>query len=155
MSGVQAFNGKPLTAREVMIARQAFEQGAEWMFCTGDAWAAGDSPAECRRSARHARAVQAFPFPLVRRARVLGDGKGGLWRLVGTDLQYAESNKSPTVPHQWCAAGYYVTKERLAIWNNLFANPTEEVEDDGGSPLGERETPSTEEPTPPRSEGRE
>jgi hypothetical protein len=120
------FDGQPMTKREVLIARRAFESGVHWMYgreCVlPSAW-----PGDERMSRA---ASDCYPLPKVTRPRVARDPRGiGSWgakKFADTlAIHYVGESDgawSPEFRH------FLATPERVALWADLLANPTEEVE---------------------------
>lgn len=131
------FDGMPMTKREVLIARRAFESGAAF----GNAeWPLTDSDMQ-------EEATRRYPLPKVTRPRVVKDPMGAtnehgqpvLWKAiewgVPGDSRYAVVCSwndgawfDGYAPHR--GHSLVATKERVALWADLLAKPTEEVEDD-------------------------
>lgn len=124
---VAKFCGEAMTRREVQIAREAFEVGAKWMFSAGDPWGVGDNPGSARESARRAAARERFPFPKVKRQRVITEN-GCNYRVGPDGLECQSACISPAPEWKlvgelpWYPAG-------LACIADLLRNPTEEVEE--------------------------
>lgn len=99
------------TERDMILAkREAYAAGAK-------AWGAASKNGVLR-------AAREYPFPKITRPRVVRDkfGVGMLWRVMSGELQ------SSFRGNEWCVEPAYVTPERVALWADLLANPTEEVE---------------------------
>lgn len=73
----------------------------------------------------HARSRCLYPLPTITRPRVVKDPHSAdiVWRCDGGVLQYRQGN------HEWSMGpGYwYASPERVRLWAELLANPTEEV----------------------------
>lgn len=104
---------KKYTEREMVFAkRDAFVQGNRFQ-------ATPNAIGEARRR---------YPFPKVERPRVRGDGYSDFeWRVVDGKLQWRRAGSGWNTHN----TSFEVTTERAAIWNDLFTNPTEWVDDEG------------------------
>jgi hypothetical protein len=72
-----------------------------------------------------------FPLPKVTRPRVVRDREGWKWQCIDGRIQWSG-------PRGWRFADVMtyavrVTPERVVLWADLLANPTEDVEDDDAS----------------------
>lgn len=115
-----SFQGQPLSRREIAIAREAMVKGAQHarLFpCQSDnedfaRWASG-----------------AYPLPQIQRPREVKDGMGARWRYV-RGLEWRTSEKE-----LWQGLASYgschITENRIHIWADLLAAPTETVDDPG------------------------
>lgn len=113
-----------ITERDaVMRERRAFSRGAiRWAEDRGMFMA--EIQAESERT---------FPLPKVTRPRVVADPHGdGKWT---TETAFGMDNHPPCIAqilrHETVMLPIqaYATAERVALWADLLANPTEEVED--------------------------
>jgi hypothetical protein len=124
---VLCFLGEKMTRREVEIARYAFGDGARWA-----GYGRGETPALL------AAMRNKYPLPLVMRPRVVQDPHEGvagmLWMYDGRrivhrrpwvggplagSLKHTEWSESPVTP----------TPERVRLWADLIARPTEQIEE--------------------------
>jgi hypothetical protein len=135
-NGIPVFGGKALTRREILIAREAARLALRY-FGVFERTSQGEVQL-CRFAANE------WPLPKVTVPRVVQDnasdvtqwcvkhweGHGDVrivhWRYKGSDKWHEVIGSSGD-------SGYVITPERIAIWADLFANPTEEVEDDGST----------------------
>lgn len=111
------FEGEPLTAREVRIARHAFNDGALY----------GRGPFV--NSAASAAAAQ-YPLPKVTRPRVARDPSGvGEWSVAAFHGTPAIYWRHSTERNWEAKLGILVaTSERVKLWADLLEHPTEEVD---------------------------
>ncbi len=77
-------------------------------------------------------ASEAYPLPKITRPRVVDDPhdcqEGSAWRVVEGRIEYRWKGDKPSAWRQYASSP--ITPERVAMWANLLANPTEEVPDD-------------------------
>jgi hypothetical protein len=114
---------KKYTERDLVMAqREAFARGGYLLrdpFTPRDEW---------RR-----RAEREYPLPRVTRARVVRDTAGIAWRVVDGRLEFDRGDERLEPSQQWATTDWYGTlrigAERIRLWADLLANPTEEVED--------------------------
>lgn len=75
-----------------------------------------------------ARAVGLFPLPKRTQPRVVKDGYGIEWRMNDGTLEW----KGDSSRGRWEPSSAYgalaIGSKRVALWANLLANPTEEVD---------------------------
>ena len=119
---------KTYTEKEVVLReREAFRAGASAVFVAFgiDPWGHRSS-GEWQGSEHIARAR--YPLPKVTRPRVVTCPKNGAqFRVIDGELQGRD-----TVLDGWLSVAtiiYNVTPDRVALWADLLANPTEEVEE--------------------------
>ena len=77
------------------------------------------------------RVAELFPLPKVTRRRVVKDPHGvGEWRYTAA-WSYPTVELRAQQDGDWRVTDWslLVTKERIAVWSDLLANPTEEVEE--------------------------
>jgi hypothetical protein len=99
----------------VMAQREAFMRG----------WHHGltQEPADPTELAWYrSEAVKRYPLPKVVRPRVVTDSEGTQWKVVDGGIV---GFRPPS-----CTVQRIPDKELVTIWADLFANPTETVEDD-------------------------
>jgi hypothetical protein len=110
-------------AREL---RAAFRAGVQWGAEKGaKVHPYPDAPCgPCDREAE-----KRYPLPMVTRPRVVTDSFAIAWRLADGALEFRLSQSAP-----WRVTPHYgpmgVTVERIRLWADLLANPTEQVEDE-------------------------
>lgn len=123
----------------VMAKREAFREGSRWLSCWCSCngayddyrWITGDS-----RGRPEEAAADRYKLPKVTRPRVVKESGGMAFRFVGNPseqfacIEYMSSYE----PREWKQAHgsdnhLAVTTERIRIWSDLLANPTEECED--------------------------
>lgn len=108
--------------------RAAFEAGAHWRFCRALHAVKRIPPLdESTPGIYHMEAAERYPLPKVERPRVVAtDGGSAQWRVKNGEMQCLAQNG-----RTWLlGAAHHVTRERLAVWADLFASPNELVEDD-------------------------
>lgn len=112
---------KTVTEREAVLReRTGYYAGYVDGVCAADPGAV-ISPSHIQE-----RAAKRFPLPKVTRPRVVADSEGNAWRVVDGNLECRDAvNEWTRVRH--CG----ITAERLRMWADLLANPTEEVEEEG------------------------
>jgi hypothetical protein len=112
------YDGQPMTKREVLIARNAFGHGVYQALQRQPLGFDAQSVAS-----------RMYPLPKVTHLRVVTERSGRQWALDGTDFR---TRGAPDLP--WWTVGdaggptLALTTERVALWADLIANPTEEVE---------------------------
>jgi hypothetical protein len=112
---------KTVTEREAVLReRKAFYCGAAHQHDTD---AGGNQVWEEGR--------RRYPLPKVTRPRVVRDREGWKWQCIDGRIQWSG-------PRGWRFADVMtyavrVTPERVVLWADLLANPTEDVEDDDAS----------------------
>lgn len=131
---------KRYTERDLILAkREAFEEGATRVW-TAFARETDACPHGWRGS--NVLAAEAYPLPKSTRPRVMSDPNslnGREWRCVGRQFEtrvressrlaewhlvdWSEYNRGAFVEHPLAP-----TPERVAMWADLLANPTEEVD---------------------------
>lgn len=104
--------------------RAAYTEGAKWAWRTNYAECTG---ARFNHNGHVDRAAAyRYPLPTITRPRVVKDPHSAdiVWRCDGGVLQYRQGN------HEWSMGpGYwYAFPERVRLWADLLANPTEEVD---------------------------
>lgn len=118
----------------VLRVHAAFDEGARWQRL--EIHAPDRSGEMADRAMREAKARH--PLPKVERPRVVKDPHvefGQRWRCVGGELQYTGSLNDPPSDHSWHRLhkddtyhGCRIpTPERIRLWADLLANPTELV----------------------------
>lgn len=125
---VSMFSGEPMTRREILIARSAIAKASNHL--ARFEVVSQDFVREALRSLSDRQ----FPLPKVTRTRVVSDPNGvgswgaKPWRNGKLSIYYVSSDGrwEETFP------AHVATAERVAVWADLIANPTEEVPDDGG-----------------------
>lgn len=114
---------KKYTQRDMVLAqRTAFEEGAHWAW--DGHWRRDTRPDEYAEAA-----IQRYPIPKISRPRVMVDRWGMAWKYeresfwysLGTNPIEWKHNDEDSVVHE-------LTPGRVALWNNLLARPTEEVD---------------------------
>jgi hypothetical protein len=106
---------KKYTERDLILAKREVWEDT-WRL----AWAASG-----RSLTRPETAVMRYPFPKKTRPRVV-TVEDTEWRVFGGHLQVRYGAHGG-----WYGPVPRVTQARVAVWTDLFAHPTEEVEDDG------------------------
>lgn len=103
--------------------REAFVRGAEWAYPATGTWTTAS------------KAEEAFPLPTITRPRVVTDPHDAAVRWsVGGSSRRIRREKVSALGH-WISADAEhtpITNERVALWADLLANPSESVPDDGG-----------------------
>jgi hypothetical protein len=118
------FDGTPMTKREVLIAREAYNRG--W----SDFGLGGGGIRQ-----KH-RGETLYPLSPATRPRVWLEPRcdGGMaWRVVGGELQYTLSTRPDLLEWKWTShtgCEHEITPKRIRAWADLLANPTETVEDE-------------------------
>jgi hypothetical protein len=138
MSAPQTITERDAVLRE----RKAVIAAVEWVLREG--WRLGGEHVDACSFAR-----RLYPLPKVTRPRMLPDphttdtGAEGLefsWSVRGGVLKLGHFFKGAwhwhPVEDQVRYSIAYPTAERVKVWADLFANPTEEVEDDGTEGTG-------------------
>jgi hypothetical protein len=113
MSDVKMVTEKDAVLRE----RLAFRSG----WCCHRAYRVGYAPID-----PEGEAARAYPLPKVTRPRVVMDARGVKWKVMEGRLHALE-------PHcdGWARADnthWLLPPDRVSLWADLFANPTEEVD---------------------------
>ena len=121
---------KMISEREaVMRERAAFVAGAERFACEGCKGLAPDYAGK--------EAAERYPLPTVTRPRVVTDphlrDDSVSWRVFDGVIQYRENRDAmldSIIDSSWVVGPpqFIPTAERVAMWADLLANPTEEVE---------------------------
>jgi hypothetical protein len=117
------FDGTPMTKREVLIARAASNNAIDWLLASAPelTW---------HRARGREYAEQRYPLPKVTRPRVVRDRFGEKWRVAPesgeTHLEWQDRNNDTRWEKK--LGNLVVTFDRVALWADLLANPTEEVE---------------------------
>lgn len=129
---------KVLSERDaIMRERAAFRRGAAWRF--DQSMEAGDSFHAIPPREYDDEAKRRFPLPMVTRPRVATDpgaGAGVEWRV--SENGFIERRRRH-FGEGWSKWSIYCRQEpdfaplpdRVKMWSDLLANPTEEVEADG------------------------
>lgn len=125
---------KTISEREaVERERAAFIAGARAAATAGGGWCHGAAivSVDGREHRDDNAAAWRYPLPKVTRPRVLGmpvsNGNRLEFRLVGDEFQ--ERLKTPDGQSDWQhTGGTTPTPERVRLWADLLANPTETVE---------------------------
>jgi len=123
------FEGTPYSRRDLLVARDAAFGAVEWVFremrCVGD------------RRIEHvdgrSYAETTYPLPRVTRPRVVRDDGWPIvdWQSDGLNLYWRyDGGLWVRYPQGVIERGPWPTKERVALWADLIANPTETVEAD-------------------------
>jgi hypothetical protein len=127
---------KTVTEREAVLReRAAFAEGASWQRYRGPS---ADVLASARLSLTEAEAAHTYPLPRVTRPRVVRDPHddyGQEWRVVNGRLEFRPPYGQWGEAHKRTDAIYdgsclFPTLERIRMWADLLANPTETVEDE-------------------------
>ena len=110
--------------------RAAFAEGVTWERARGPRWSDGAQTI----AERH------YPLPRITRPRVVQDSTGVYWRVVvahdDARIEYAELFAPGRFTDVTCFRPGMpgVSPERVALWADLLARPTEDVPDDGSQP---------------------
>jgi hypothetical protein len=112
------FDGTPMTKREVLIAREAFHDGAKWRFRLAcETWSDVRSLNESEYMAEtNAR----YPLPKVTRPRERCAPNGAVFRVVGGELM---ADYGAGWVHE-----QLIGVSLAPLVADLLANPTEEVD---------------------------
>jgi hypothetical protein len=117
---------KRYTEKEmVRLNSQAFEYGAAF----NEALHNGSGACNIRidHSVHHGEAGRRYPLPKVERPRVVTDKQGVDWRVIG-DVAQARFDAD----HPWESRPIIsMTKDRALLIADLFARPSELVDDEG------------------------
>lgn len=70
-----------------------------------------------------------YPLPTVTRPRVVTDTKGRQWK-VEDDILLTRHESSLWLAAEDVRDAFWFSRERIRLWADLIANPTETVEDD-------------------------
>jgi hypothetical protein len=118
------FDGTPMTKREVLIAREAFHDGAKWRFRLAcETWSDVRSLNESEYMAEtNAR----YPLPKVTRPRVVTGESGRAYQLWGRVDGVTVKCGSLTEDLAFFAPGIPLCD--VPVVADLLANPTEEVD---------------------------
>jgi hypothetical protein len=118
------FDGLPMTKREVLIARHAYAKA--WLACGGG----------CADGERAAASV--YALPKATRPRVVQDPDtdyGQKWRVVDGVIEHDGGSGGarfrPAFDHEFGIQPSFCswpTPQRIALWADLLASPTEEYE---------------------------
>lgn len=127
----------PKTRREVLIARRAFIGGAREVVSESrmlSLLGGGTSlvlPAKLNEEQLCDLAAHRYPLPKVTRAREETDPHVVYvrWRFSDGVLMVSVSGREWKRPIE-CPLSFAPTPERVALWHDLYTNPTETVEDD-------------------------
>jgi hypothetical protein len=118
------YDGQPMTKREVLIAREAYTRRSRETY----------SVEEWERSIRglvEGEAAMTYPLPKVTRPRVVRDPRGiSSWGVRVPDGLTTPAIHLVTDGGEWCPTGWshVASAERVALWADLLARPTEEVD---------------------------
>jgi hypothetical protein len=131
------FDGQPMTKREVLIAREAVDAVSRYLAARG--YFNVGSPVGIKESPQREiqdLAASRYPLPKLTRPRVVAEDSGDWeYRVAGGVVECRWlRNRTP-------GASYFgevnpagdgirldVTADRVALWADLLANPTEEVD---------------------------
>ena len=131
------FDGTPMTKREVLIARDAYEAGVSEAHANQrDArrvnravglylMDGGDAILDC--DALEKRSASRYPLPKVTRPRVVTIDNTA-FRFYGGVIQMRHRLGLDGAPDVWSPAHIVASRRIVEVWAALVANPTEEVE---------------------------
>lgn len=74
-------------------------------------------------------AAEEYPLPKITRPRVVTDSQGTEFRVRDGDLLEGRRQDRPDNPGWGQFSAWDITPERIRLWADLLANPTEEVDD--------------------------
>lgn len=127
---------KKYTERDLVLAKQeAFVEGSLLTFRHFDCSLGSEAGLKWRGSSN--LAAERYPLPKVTRPRVVQDPheRGMRWRVLRdkdqhgvTYLEYNAFNTGADASWRTGLGTYCATAERVALWADLLANPTEEVD---------------------------
>lgn len=133
------FEGTPLTRREVLIAREAFDLGVSAVF---DRLGEGPHTLFHAWPGSEALAEEEYPLPRTRVPRIVADPEGASFGIAsdrrflkfavadGEILLVLDEDDSGNGADARMWEKIRPTPARVRLWADLLANPTEEVDDD-------------------------